>query len=604
MPARLTIETGQGEPRSCPLELGAALTLGRHRKNTVVLHDEHASRWHAEIFHDKGRWFIRDTGTMNGTRVNGTAITQPFPLEDGQLIGIGRTFLRFALEAELNGAKTAPQLQVAPPAEATTDLFDPEKTVLCQDELTMLCRFMSSALKEGDAQALIHKALEVVHGQVGAAVSGFLNLDREQPLPKMVLPKLARVDVHLSRQLTQAVQRQGRTVWLGAQSTVLEESESLLSYADALCVPLLAGETSLGALHVYRAGRLFTEREVRFCEVLAGHAAIVLNVLRARRNLEAENSRLRSHSPLADEIIGQSPVMQALRQKIDRLAPHKTTVLIVGESGSGKELVALALHRHSPRREGPLVSVNCAAIAPSLLESELFGHRRGAFSSAERDHAGLFQQADEGTLFLDEVGELSHDCQAKLLRVMEGKGFRPVGAEAETQVDVRILAATHRNLQQEVDASRFRQDLFFRLQGIQIAVPALREHVDDIPDLVEYFVERLSVEYGRQIKLTAAALKRLQEYAWPGNVRQFRSVLEGAVALGDKNTIDAADLMLPTNSSSTEPPSLNLETLEMWAIRKAIRQTRGNLTQAAHCLGVVRDTLANKMKKYGITREE
>ncbi len=580
------------------------MTLGRHRKNTVVLHDEHASRWHAEIFCDKGHWFIRDTGTMNGTRVNGTAITQPLPLEDGQVIGIGRTFLRFALEPETNGVKTDPELQALPQADSSTNLFDPEKTVLCQDELTMLCRFMSAALKESDPQALIHKALEAMHGQVGAAVSGFLNLDRDNPLPKMVVPKLARVDVQLSRQLTQAVQRQKGTVWVGSQSHAIGETESLLSYADALCVPLLAGEMPLGALHVYRAGRLFTEREVRFCEVLAGHAASVLNVLRVRRNLEAENSRLRSHSPLADEIIGKSDIMLSLRQKIDRLAPYTTTVLIVGESGSGKELVALALHKRSPRREGPLVSVNCAAIAPSLLESELFGHRRGAFSSAERDHAGLFQQADEGTLFLDEVGELSHDCQAKLLRVMEGKGFRPVGAEAEVQVEVRLIAATHRNLQQEVEAGRFRQDLFFRLQGIQIPVPALREHVDDIPDLVEYFLERLSMEYGREVKLTAAALHRLQEYAWPGNVRQLRSVLEGAVALGDKHTIDANDLMLPASSSPSEPPSLNLDTLEMWAIRKAVRQTKGNLTQAAHCLGVVRDTLANKMKKYGISRED
>src|SRR5438132_5151287 len=228
MSTRLTIETGQGEPRSCALEPEQPVTLGRHRKNTVVLHDEHASRWHAEIFHDKGRWFIRDTGTMNGTRVNGTAITQPFPLEDGQLIGIGRTFLRFALEQETNGTRTAPALQSLA-KEDSSDLLDPEKTVLCQDELTILCRFMSAALKESDPQALIHKALEVVHGQVGAAVSGFLNLDRDNPLPKMVQPKLARVDVHLSRQLTQAVQRQRGTVWLGAQASAIEESESLLS---------------------------------------------------------------------------------------------------------------------------------------------------------------------------------------------------------------------------------------------------------------------------------------------------------------------------------------------------------------------------------------
>src|SRR5438105_1065739 len=203
MRARLTIETGQGDPRVCTLEPERPLTLGRHRKNGIVLHDEHASRWHAEIFHADGRWLIRDTGTLNGTRVNGTPIAQPVPLEDGQVIGIGRTFLRFSLEAQANGVKTTPDLELSP-QRTPPNLFDAEKTVLCQDELTVLCQFMTSALKETDPQALIHKALEVAHRQVGAAVSGFLSLDPDNPLPKIVLPRLARVDVHLSRKLTQA----------------------------------------------------------------------------------------------------------------------------------------------------------------------------------------------------------------------------------------------------------------------------------------------------------------------------------------------------------------------------------------------------------------
>src|SRR5437868_6193138 len=201
MRARLTIETGQGDPRVCTLEIERPTTLGRHRKNTIVLHDEHASRWHAEVFHDQGLWLIRDTGTLNGTRVNGTSIAAPTPLEDGQVIGIGRTYLRVALEPAANGTDTAHDVQVSAHPSPPPSFFDPEQTVLCQDELTILCHFMTSALKETDPQALIHKALEIAHGQVGAAVSGFLNLDRENPFPKIVLPKLARVVVHLSRQL-------------------------------------------------------------------------------------------------------------------------------------------------------------------------------------------------------------------------------------------------------------------------------------------------------------------------------------------------------------------------------------------------------------------
>ena len=604
MKSLLTIETGQGEPRICPLGTERPVTIGRHRDNSVVLYDEHASRRHAEVLHENGRWYIRDTGTMNGTRVNGTKILEPTALEHGQLIGIGRTYLRFTVEQDANGTATKPELQsLFEPSDAPR-LPEADQTVLCKDELTVLCHFMAAAVKESDPRTLVHKALETIHGQVGASVAGFLSFDRDDPLPRIVLPALARVDIHLSRQLTLAVERQGRAVWLGGQPDGCPESESLLAFADALCLPLLAGETPLGALHVYRAARLFTEREVRFCEVLAGYLAGALHVLRVRRTLEAENSRLRSHSPVADELVGTSKGMRSLRERIAKLAPRPFPVLIVGESGVGKELVALALHRQSPRREGPLVSVNCAAIAPSLLESELFGHCRGAFSGADRDHAGYFQQADEGTLFLDEVGELSPECQAKLLRVIEGKGFRPVGAEAEIQVDVRILAATHRDLDREVEANRFRKDLFFRLQGIQIVVPPLRDHVEDVPELAEYFLERLGVEWGHKVTLTRDALLRLSEYAWPGNVRQFRTVLEGAVALADKHVLDAGDFQLPSSLCADRPVSLNLEDVEAWAIRQELRQTKVNVTQAANQLGIVREALTNKMKKYGISKDE
>jgi Nif-specific regulatory protein len=420
----------------------------------------------------------------------------------------------------------------------------------------------------------------------------------------MVLPKLARVDIHLSRRLTKEVEKQGKTVWLGTQPDALAESESLLFCKDALCVPLLAGETPLGALHVYKSGKLFAEREVRFCEVLAGHLANSLHLLRVRRTLEAENSRLRHHSTVADQLIGSSPQMEALRQRIARLAPRPCTVLIVGESGVGKELVALALHRQSSRREGPLVSVNCAAIAPTLLESELFGHCKGAFSSADRNHPGLFQQADEGTLFLDEVGEMALECQTKLLRVLETKSFRPVGGTAEVQVNVRTVAATNRNLEQEVATGRFRGDLFYRLQGIQIQVPPLREHLEDLGDLVDFFLRKLALEMGRTVRLTEAALQRLREYSWPGNVRQLRSVLENAVASGEKDILEPEDLAFMAGRSSSEPPCLNLEQLECWAIRKALRQTGGNISQAAKVLGIVRDTLSSKMKKYGIDKED
>jgi two-component system, NtrC family, response regulator HydG len=604
MPALLTIESGQGDPRVCELLPGAAVKLGRHQENQMILRDEHASRFHAEVFEQNGCWMIRDVGGRNGTRVNGQIISGPTALDNGSRITIGKTTLRFA---EGVGAAPAPIY----PQGATRLLHMPEakdltETAFQPDEFTALFQFMTAQAKETDPEVLIRSSLEIIHQQTAASATGFLSLDPENPWPRMVFPAGECVDVQLSRQLTQSVQRQGQAVWLAAQPNADLESESLTTYADALCIPLQAGETPVGALHVYKATVFFTEREVRFCEIIARQLANSLHILRFRRSLEAENLRLRRHLAAADELIGESTVMQQLRQRGRLLAACPSPVLIVGESGVGKELVALAVHRASSRREGPLVTVNCAAITAELADSELFGHRRGAFTGAESDYPGLFQQADAGTLFLDEVGELAPEIQAKLLRVVEGKKVRAVGSTTELQVDVRIIAATNRDLEREIEAGRFRRDLFFRLQGVQIVVPPLRDHREDIPDLVHHFVAKMREEWGRRINVTEAAIRLLMEYPWPGNVRQLRFVLESAVALQQKDTVDTADLSFPPGPAAPLPagvPSLNLDELETWAIRHALAHTNNNMSQASRVLGIVRDTLAKKMRKYGIDKD-
>jgi Nif-specific regulatory protein len=240
-----------------------------------------------------------------------------------------------------------------------------------------------------------------------------------------------------------------------------------------------------------------------------------------------------------------------------------------------------------------------------MPEAELFGHVKGSFTGAVDNRDGLFLQADDGTLFLDEIGELSLEIQAMLLRVLETRKFRPVGGKAEVKANVRIIAATNRDLQREVAEKRFRQDLFFRL-GMPLKVPALREHLDDIPALVNHFLGRLCVEYKRRVTLTEAALNRLQTYCWPGNVRQLRSVLDTAVAMSESGVIHAGDLHLVDELNVPQgegPASLNLEELEMWAIRRALTQTGGNNTHAAKLLGIHRDTLIAKLKKYQIDRK-
>ncbi len=601
MHARLSIEAGEGTPTLCDLPPDRVVTLGRNRSNTIILQDKHASRWHAEIVYEEGRWLIRDCGTLNGTRRNGERLQAPTPLRHGDEIGIGDTVLRFLLEGEPDNAASPTPVEVELPPEP--DEEPSSKTILLADELGALCTFMKAALREAAPQGLVSRALTTLLNQTQATTAGYLGFDPGDP-PRLVLPHKAQIDAHLSRQLTQRMQQENRAVWLGGEGD--DAPDSLMSVKDAVCLPLPGRDgRPAGALHVYKNGRAFTEREVRFCEVLAGFLAGCLQVLRARRQLQAENSRLRDHHSAADDaIIGDSPAMAKLRETIARVAAGPGNVLIVGESGVGKELVALGLHRSSLRRDGPLVTVNCAAIPTSLLESELFGHLKGAFSGADRTHPGLFEQADEGTLFLDEIGELSPECQAKLLRVLEGKGFRPVGGTADVRVDVRIIAATNRDLEHEVEEGRFREDLFYRLR-LPIRVPPLRDHAEDIPALVAHFSEHLSVEYRRPVEVTEAALQRLRDYSWPGNVRQLRSVLETAVAMSGSTVIDADDLPLgPDRRKQSEGlPTLNLEELEADAMRQALRQTDGNKAQAARLLGIHRDTLMQKLRKYGIEKE-
>ena len=592
---------------------------------------------------------MRDFG-LNGTRLDGQRVNGAVELTDGRKIRIGEVVLRFSLGKPTSASTPTPtsaphtqQMPIAPaqtmparwavggqpenlhgatkvhevpgervpPSEATQALAAKQEQ-LERDELTALCKFMTQAVEPRTPHELIALALRTILHQTTAKLAGYLSLEPEDPSPKVVMPETAAVDIPLSKRLTaQAVQR-GKTIWLFNDVTESHPpTDSLSAFADAICIPLKASGDPFAALHVYRSGRAFLERDVRFIEAVAGFLAHGLEIHRNRRTLEAENYRLRIHTPAADEIIGGSNAIIALRQQILRAAPQPFTVLVSGESGSGKELVALALHRNSRRAEGPLVVVNCAAIAPTLLEAELFGYKKGAFSGADRDHPGLFQQADEGTLFLDEVDELSLDCQAKLLRVIEGKAFRPVGSVTELKVDVRIVAATHRDLEKEVKAGKFRQDLLFRLRVIPIRVPPLREHPEDVPELAGFFLAKVSGECRRNFKLTPASMRKLQAHHWPGNVRQLRAAIESAAVMCEQDTIDAdsiplggvSEMLSGMHKAVDAPMSLDMDEIETWAIRKALKQTGGNVSHAAKLLGMSRDTLHTKIKKKGIDRE-
>jgi len=310
-----------------------------------------------------------------------------------------------------------------------------------------------------------------------------------------------------------------------------------------------------------------------------------------------------------EQMVGRSPAMQAVFSVIEKVSPSRTTVLITGESGTGKELVARAVHARSPRSAAPFVPVNCGAIPEGLIETELFGHAKGAFTGAQGAKIGLFQAAQGGTLFLDEIGELPLALQVKLLRAIQERSIRPVGENADLEVDVRLVAATNRDLSADVRAGRFREDLYYRLNVVQIPVPPLRERREDVLPLAEHFLKRFAAEHDRPVpRLSAQAMRRLDEYPFPGNVRELENLIERAVALstGDEVTMDALPAVLRRNgpSLSLEGPlpegfSLEgyLEGIERELIDRALAESRGVKKDAAARLGITFRQFRHRMKK-------
>ncbi len=339
-----------------------------------------------------------------------------------------------------------------------------------------------------------------------------------------------------------------------------------------------------------------------------------ISIVEQRLKLRRENIRLkrqiRAEVPFSN-IIGQSPVMKSMFRTVDKIAEFKSTVLIQGESGTGKELLARAIHDRSPRAGEAFVAINCGAIPENLLESELFGHVRGAFTDAVRNKLGLFEEADSGTLFLDEIGELPVALQVKLLRALQESEIRRVGENQPRKIDVRILAATIRDLGEEAAAGRFREDLFYRINVLSVKIPPLRDRPEDVPLLVEHFLERCNTKLGTSVAgVDPAAMKAMMEYSWPGNVRELENLIERAVILCDGERITTA---LLTDKVREAPPGpvANLpagqlsikktaRTVEEELIRRALAQTRGNRTRASKLLEISHRTLLYKLKDYGI----
>ena len=335
----------------------------------------------------------------------------------------------------------------------------------------------------------------------------------------------------------------------------------------------------------------------------------------AHAQLAGENARLRQVTESRYQMVGSSPALQRVRELIDKVGPTAARVLITGENGTGKELVARALHESSPRHEGAFVEVNCAAIPSELIESELFGHMKGSFTGAFGDRAGKFEQADGGTLFLDEVGDMSLPAQAKLLRVLQEGVVTRIGGSKAIQVDVRVLAATNKDLEAEIAEGRFREDLLYRLNVVPIEVPALRERLEDIPGLVAHFAEQLAASAGVQgRKFADDAVRRLQSRPWPGNIRELRNAVERALILASGKVVTAADIdrLLPRDAGIVANPEAGkaghtFETFKQEAektfLMQQLREHDWNVSETARALRMPRSNLYKKIERYGLTRE-
>ncbi len=646
---------------------GAATTIGRAPTNQIVIKDERCSRCHAELFLSQGQWTLRDLESRNGTTVGDAIVRGDHPLEPGEVIRIGQCQLAFV--HELSQAFPDPgagrirgvdnEETVAGPVDIDDssvlgDEESPSATITHRRGQTRylrprgeeddagtpkvgkaaarLCRLAFELAKAGDTKTLAQQALAGLFASLrvdGGAVFALARDKGKEPTPAAldVLASRTKTDLPYSRLssfVASTVLREGEAVLarnvMGDSTLGSRDSKGVVHTTSVICAPIRNAGSPLGLVHLYSTHEdvLLDPDDLEFTLAVAETLGVALENLSRRQELAEnysrvrdENLQLRERLGVQSEIVGSSAIMNTVAQEIARAAPSRATVLVRGESGVGKELVARAVHFSSPRRKGPFVCLNCAALSRSLLASELFGHEQGAFTGATQRKIGKFEAADKGTLMLDEIGEMSPAIQAKFLRVLEGHPFERVGGAQTVKVDVRVIAATNRDLEKDVAEGRFRRDLYFRLRVIEILVPPLRKRPDDIAELAEYFLQKFNAETGRKLRgYTERALERMRQYRWPGNVRELKNVVERAVVLSRGDYLDADDLtlsQLATAGDSVDgPPAAapfqpsSLADMERAHILATLVATGWNKSQAALQLGIERSTLDRKIRRYEI----
>ena len=588
---------------------GAPVTIGRDASRDFPLDDHLASRLHARVWFDGQSWQIEDCASRNGTTVNSRLISHSV-LEPGDLIRIGDRLIIFLQEADESDV-----LNLRPSVfAASTGMIripSPDKRVGLLEELrgdtsarpvhllSLLYRLVSTLHAQSDVEQLARSAAETLREATGAETINIWLAGVDGRLRRCGQASEADTcpdDLHLLASI--AVENDEAMLMDLPESA--DQRDSVEPQRSAIAVPVPGRQRPRGAIECFRPKTEggFGRDQLEFAVAVAHQFGMALENLEHRGELEQANEQLRMRLAAQTRLQGDSPRMRELLDQIGRVAPTASTVLILGESGTGKELVSQMIHELSPRSAGPFVTVNCAAFSESLLESELFGHEPGAFTGAERRRLGQFERAHRGTIFLDEVGETSPACQAKLLRLLEGHPFERLGGSEPVDVDVRIIAATHRDLQNLVKGGPFREDLYYRLRVIELHVPSLRERGEDVFGLAVHFLEQYRRETGRgPRRFSPKATESISVYDWPGNVRELKNAIERAVVLGRGEEITVEDLGLPRPAQNAEGESLlvSLQEAQQRHIDRVLRAVGGNKTRACKVLRIGRGTLYKKL---------
>jgi Nif-specific regulatory protein len=594
---------------------GEQVSLGRDIANSLWLPDASLSRRHCLFVRQGQAWDVQDLGSSNGTFVNGLQVTT-HRLQAGDRITIGDSTLLFVERP--TGHSTAALVDTTP--VIVTSRVMPDDTSYLQRAADAASRTehglrallaISTVINQlRSEEDLYRELLKLVCELAPASDAAIVLVDQGGQLTIAATAGSGGDRLNVSRTVVRQVMTE-RAAVLGQESGAAAfQTRSLTDVLSLLCVPLAVRTKVFGAIYLAETARAaaFDDEHLQLVTAVGRIAASAIDNLRHAAALQHEADRLHADLGLEHQAVGSSPPMRAVYDRIARIARADTTVLVTGETGTGKELAARAVHFNGSRARRPFIALNCATLSETLLESELFGYERGAFTGAVTQKKGKLELADGGTLFLDEVGELAPPLQSKLLRFLQEREFERVGGTRPIRVDIRLISATNRTLQQEVRAGRFREDLYFRLNVVQIQMPPLRERRSDIPLLVRHFLNRFARKAGRRVTgVSAAAMACLAAHDWPGNVRELENVIERAAVLGSTEEILPEDLP-ETILDVHQPPAAagdvdfhsGVAEMKKRLIVEAFGKAKGSYVETARLLGLHPNYLHRLIRNLGL----